>query len=155
MIPIPQTYPDWVNVLAMLKDKTDDTDVLLAMQGGKLEWQTGVAERFVKRLTEAINHRMNCASDKFQKDIGRTGGAERAIVQAILTLRKEMRFLSQAVDLPALPETQRNQLKGLIVEQADIMQQSLEDSAKKDRSGKLLSIVRNNKVNSLGEREFC
>lgn len=147
MIPTPQTYAEWVNVLTVFKNKSDDAEVLKAMQSGKLEWQTGIAERFAKRLMEAVNHRMNCASDKFQKDMGRTGGSENAIVQAILALRKELHFLVLALDLPALPEEHRGNLQKLILEQADAMQKSLEDSAKKDRSGKLSSIVRNNKVN--------
>ena len=148
MIPAPQTYADWVNVLTLLKNKSDDAEVLKAMQAGKLEWQSGIAERFSKRLMEAVNHRMNSASDKFQKNMGRTGGTENAIVRAILALRKELQFLVMVLDLPVLPEAHRSNLQKLIFEQADVMQKSLEDSAKKERSGKLSSIVRNNKVNS-------
>ena len=36
----------------------------------------------------------------------------------------------------------------MILEQANNIQNSLENSASKDRSGKLSSIIRNNKVNS-------
>lgn len=35
-----------------------------------------------------------------------------------------------------------------VIEQADNMQKSLEDSAKNDRSGRMSSIVRNHRVNS-------
>lgn len=143
----PRIYAEWVAVLDMLKNKTDDESVLLAMQQGTIEWQSGVAERFTKKLIDVINYRMNSASDKFQKEMGRAYGQERAIVQALLALRKEMSFLSKAINLPAIPENDRQQYYQLVISQANSMQSSLEDSAKKDRSGKLASIVRNNKVN--------
>lgn len=148
-IPPPHTYAEWVSVLDMLKNKTNDEDILQVMLSGTIEWQSGVAERFSKKLIDTINYRMNSATDKFQKEISRTQGQERAIVQAILALRKELTFLAKAIDLPALPDKDRLHYHQLVISQADNIQSSLEDSAKKDRSGKLASIVRNNKVNSL------
>ena len=145
----PHTYAEWVNVLDMLKEKDDDEAVLQVMQKGTVEWQAGVAERFSKKLIDVVNYRMNLATDKFQKDMSRAYGQERAIVQALLALRKELSFLSKAINLPALPDGDREQYYQLVISQANSIQKSLEDSAKKDRSGKLSSIVRNHKVNSI------
>lgn len=144
----PKTYFDWVAVLDMLKAKIDDEAVLTAMQKGTIEWQTGVAERFAKKLIDVINFRMNAASDRFQKEINRSCGEERVIVQALLAFRKELRFLSEAIDLPAIPEEDRRHYCQLVIDQANNVQNSLEESAQKDRSGKLASIVRNNRVNA-------
>lgn len=148
MITAPHTYSEWSNVLATFKERVNDTDVLAAMKAGSIEWQSGVAERFSKKLIDAVNARMNMASDKFQKDMNRAGGNEGAIIQAILALRKEMVFLADAINLPALPDAERQHYVNLVLEQANNMQKSLEDSAKMDRSGKMSSIVRNHKVNS-------
>lgn len=144
----PRTYAEWATVLDMLKNKTDDEAVLDAMLNGTIEWQSGVAERFASKLVDAINYRMNNASDKFQKDLSRSYGQERDIIQALLSLRKEMQFLSKAINLPAIPEKDRNHYYQLVIEQANTMQSALEDSAKKDRTGKLASIVRNNRINT-------
>ena len=132
MITTPHTYSEWVTVLTVLKNKTDDEEVIKKMKAGTVEWQSGVAERFSKRLIDAVNTRMNAASDKFQIDLSRAHGQEGAIVQAIL----------------ALPDKERQYYLNLVLEQANNMQKSLEDSAKHDRSGKLSSIVRNHKVNT-------
>ena len=43
---------------------------------------------------------------------------------------------------------ERKHYLALVIEQADNMQKSLEDSAKNDRSGRMSSIVRNHRVNS-------
>ena len=144
----PHIYSEWVEVLDLLKSKSDDEAVLMAMKQGTVEWQSGVAERFAKKLTDSINARMNAASDKFQRDLSYARGQENMIVQALLALRKEMCFLAQAIDLPAIPANDRAQYCELVKQQANSMQSSLEDSAKKDRTGKLASIVRNHKVNA-------
>lgn len=147
MIAAPHTYSEWVNVLTIFKSKSNDADVLAAMKVGTIEWQSGVAERFSQKLIDAVNSRINDAADKLKVDMSRARGQEGAIVQAILALRKEMSFLAQAINLPAIPESERQQYVNLVVEQANTMQKSLEDSAKSDRSGKLSSIVRNHKIN--------
>ena len=144
----PHTYAEWVGVLDMLKEKTDDEGVLQAMLAGTVEWQTGVAERFTRKLIDVINFRMNAATDKFQKELSRSQGQERVIVQALLTLRKELSFLAKAICLPAIPDAERGNYYQLVINQANNIQSSLEDSAKQDRTGKLASIVRNNKVNA-------
>ena len=148
MITTPHTYAEWATVLDQFQRKTDDEAVLRAMKSGTLNWQTGVAERFAQRLVDAVNARMDAASDKFQLDMRRSNGQESGLVRALLALRKEMAFLAQAIDLPVIPEKDRQQYVRLVRDQADRMQSSLEESARKERSGRLASIVRNHKVNS-------
>ena len=148
MIQVPHTYSEWVEILTKLKNRVDDKEVFEAMQKGPGEWQSGVAERYSKKLIETVNLRMNTALDKFQTDMNRARGQEGAIVQGILDLRRELVFLAQAINLPALPDEEREQYRKLVTDQADKIQKSLEDSARNDRTGKLSSIVRNHRVNS-------
>lgn len=148
MIKAPNTYAEWASVLDMLKNKSDDDEVYEAMQNGSINWQSGVAERFSQKLVNSINFRINMATDKFQKSMSRSGGQERLIVQALLAVRKELSFLVKVIEVPAMPEKQRMQYKQLVIDEADNIQKSLEDSAKTDRSGKLSSIVRNHRVNN-------
>ena len=61
MIPVPHTYAEWINLLACFTQRENDEEVLLAMQSGTLEWQSGVAERFSKKLIDSVNERMNLA----------------------------------------------------------------------------------------------
>ncbi|GAE87867.1 hypothetical protein [Acetivibrio straminisolvens] len=144
----PTTYAEWAELLDKLKRKEDDPGVIEAMHRGTIVWQSGVAERFSQKLIDTINARMNAAVDKFQKDMQRTNGHEGAIIQALLFLRKEFGFLYQAINLPVIPEKDRSRYCSLVREQADKAQSSLEDSAKKDRTGKLASIVKKHKVNN-------
>lgn len=143
----PQTYSEWTAALEVLKSRESDGEILEVMKHGKLEWQSGVADRFFKRFSDVVNARIDFASLRFQREMNHAGGNEGRIVGALLSLRREMSFLTQVVKITAIPEETREQYCGLLREQADKMQQSLEDSAKQDRTGKLASIVRNNKVN--------
>ena len=147
MLNVPKTYPEWNQLLTKLKNKTDDREVLFAMQRGTLEWQSGVAERFTNKLVDAINSRMNDASDKFQKTMGRPGG-DSQVIMALDGLRKEYYFLCQCVDLPCLPPDIKKQYIGLIVDQANKTQESLEDSARRDRTGRLRFLVKQHAVNN-------
>ncbi len=148
MIRAPHTYAEWNEVLKKYKAKESDADVLQAMQQGTIEWQSGVAERFSRKLLEATNARLNAASDKFQRDMTHSRGSEGGLIQALLDMRKELALLAGAVNIPAVPEEQRKQFVQIVLDQADQVQSSLEDSAKQDHSGKLSSIIRNHRVNA-------
>ena len=149
MLKIPHNYFEWSEVLDAFKNKEYDDDILDVMKKGTLEWQTGVAERFAQKLVDAVNYRMNMATDKFQRDMKHSNGSEGNIIRALLALRRELSFLTKAIDLPVLPEKDRYKYVALVIQQADSIQNSLEESAKQDKSGKLSSIIRNNKVNAL------
>lgn len=146
---VPKSYAEWVNLLVVLKEKKADVEVLEAMQQGELVWQSGVAERFVKKFIEVLNFRMDSATDRFQREMERAGNSENLIVQALLNLRREMQFLTELSNLNVFPAEQRNAIGTMIDEQIAIMQKSLEDSAKGERTGKMLSIVKKNRLDSI------
>lgn len=151
----PNTYAEWVKVLGELKKGTDDARVLEAMRKGTLVWQEGVAERFTKRLIDTVNTRMNQAQDTFERTL-KYGSGESAVVQALLDLRKTYFFLVQVMNIPVIPEEHRREYADLVRKQADQVQQSLEESAKNDHTGRLLSIVKNNRMNAFsiaGEKD--
>ena len=146
-IVIPNTYAEWAYLLDRFKEKENDRELLDAMKKGTIEWQSGVAERFSNKLIETINFRLNCATDKFQKEISRIKNNEEEIVCSLISLRKELLFLSDAINLDVIPEKDREQYINLVRKQADTIQKSLEDSSKSDRTGKLTSLIKNNRVN--------
>lgn len=138
-------YSEWVDILNILKNRTNDEEVLEVMKKGTIEWQSGVAERLTKRLINIVNERMQYAIDKYQSV---KYYDERGFIQSLLNLRKELKFLSEVLNIAIIPEKDREQYRDLVVNQANIIQNSLEESAKNDHSGKLLSIVKNHRVNN-------
>ncbi len=142
----PKIYIEWVNILNLLKERKNNEEILEKMENGKLEWQDGVAQRFVDKLTQVINYRIKIATDKFSQDLSRGTRNERVTVQSLIALKKEFLFCSRICKIRILPDEIQKKLYELIADQAKNIQTSLENSAKNDRTGKLLSIVRNNKI---------
>jgi len=90
----PKIYADWVKVFELLKSCEDDENVLTLMQEGTIVWQSGVAERFLKRLVDTVNFRLNRATDNFQK-AHQTD--ENEIIQSLMQLRREFGKLSSII----------------------------------------------------------
>ena len=139
----PKIYADWVKVFELLKSCEDDENVLTLMQEGTIVWQSGVAERFLKRLVDTINFRLDRATDNFQKA---RQTDENEIIQSLMQLRRELQFVLKTVDLNAIPVKEKTELRNMIINQSNSIQESLEKSAESDRTGKLSSIIKNNKV---------
>ena len=104
MIAPPKTYAQWTALLKTFAEGSADEDVLHAMRTGTLVWQSGVAERFAQRFSDALNARMNRASDVFDRDMKRAAD-ERAMIGALLALRRSLVFLHTAAALPLCPRS--------------------------------------------------
>ena len=139
----PKIYADWVKVFELLKSCEDDENILALMQEGIVVWQSGVAERFLKRLVDTVNFRLNRATDNFQK-AHQTD--ENEIIQSLMQLRRELQFILKVVDINTIPVKEKTELRNMIINQSNSIQESLEKSAESDRTGKLSSIIKNNKV---------
>ena len=139
----PKIYADWVKVFNILTSGEDDANILALMQEGIVVWQSGVAERFLKRLVEAVNFRLNKATDNFQKS---RQTDENEIIQSLMQLRRELQFILKVVDINTIPVKEKTELRNMIINQSNSIQESLEKSAESDRTGKLSSIIKNNKV---------
>ena len=139
----PKIYADWIKVFNVLKSGEDDETILPLIQEGEIVWQSGVAERFLRKLVDTINFRLNKATDNFQKS---RQTDENEIIQSLMQLRRELQFILKAVDINAIPVKEKMELRNMIINQSNSIQESLEKSSESDRSGKLSSIIKNNKV---------
>ena len=139
----PKIYADWIKVFDVLKSGEDDEVILPLMQEGEIVWQSGVAERFLRKLVDTVNFRLNKAIDSFQKS---RQSDENEIVQSLMQLRRELQFMLKVVDINAIPVKEKTELRNMIINQSNSIQESLEKSSESDRSGKLSSIIKNNKV---------
>ena len=139
----PKIYADWIKVFNTLKSGENDETILPLMQEGEIVWQSGVAERFLRKLVDTVNFRLNKAIDNFQKS---HQSDENEIVQSLMQLRRELQFMLKVVDINAVPVKEKTELRNMIINQSTSIQESLEKSSESDRSGKLSSIIKNNKV---------
>ena len=63
-----------------------------------------------------------------------------------MQLRRELQFILKVVDINTIPVKEKTELRNMIINQSNSIQESLEKNTESDRSGKLSSIIKNNKV---------
>lgn len=144
----PSTYAEWVAVLDLFGNRINDEETIDAMRQGTITWQSGVAERFLEKLLDAANKRLNTAIDRFDAIKKRPGTDDRQLANALINLRKEYITVLNALDIPALPDGYRRKYLLIVKQKADTIQSSLISSSKTaDRSGKMLSLIKKHPVN--------
>lgn len=141
----PSTYSEWSDCIDAIESGEQDDDVVLAMSRGTLNWNSGVATLFSERISGAFNVRLQRCADRMERDF-KTGGDETTVVHAMLDTRRTLTLLHRVATIPSFPNMLREHLVGEIRRYAERVQQSLEDSAKYDRSGRLTSLMRNNSL---------
>ena len=146
MMKEPGIYAEWTKLFQAFRQHDHDEEVLSAMRQGSLVWQTGVAGRFVRRLLELTNARMDDALSRCQQELRRVH-SESELIRALLNLRRELNLAWQLTQLPVIPEEARGKFAGLVRKQADKIQACLEESGGCKCSGRIQSLARNHKVN--------
>lgn len=139
----PQTYAQWSACLDRLASGLEDEACVALMGQGRLEWSGGVGPLFAQRLADEFNARLTRCSEHLTRDL-RAGADEGSVVRAIVNARQSLFFLHRLAQLPAFAETLRLHLTGEVRGFAQRSQQSLEDSARSDRSGRLRLLLQNN-----------
>ncbi|MEW4305640.1 HK97 gp10 family phage protein [Rossellomorea marisflavi] len=150
---VPTTYSQWVVCLDEFKKGQGDEENVLLMEKGTVPWTEGVAERLIQRLYDAIESRLRLSGDQLNRDLNQRALDETSMVKALLSARKRLAVLKRMTDLQAFPKKVRDAMLEMLVDHAQQMQQSLEKTARDDRTGRLRSVIRNNAITRFGEVE--
>ncbi len=142
----PNTYAEWAASCDRLLKGDCDEDTLAAMETGSLEWTSGVAERITRRIHEVFDSRLKLAGEHFQRDTHHAQGHATLLTNALLGIRKKMILLARLAALPALPDMVKQSLQQSLQQFAERTQSSLESSARADRTGKTLDLVKRNRI---------
>lgn len=149
----PTSYFEWSACIEALETGLNDEQVIQAMAQGNLSWTSGVANLFSERIGVAFNTRLQRCADRMTRDLSH-GSDETSLVRALLDTRRSLSLLHRAAGIPAFPQMLREHLHTEVKRYAERAQRSLEDSAKHDRSGRLVSLIRHNNLLAY-ENAFC
>lgn len=145
----PSSYSEWHTLMDEISSAPRNNDYIQMVRMGTVSWTSGVAERFIQTVSNTIRNRINTAQDVYQRQIKNSKGGDMAVANALSVLTKEYRYLYQLSAALPIPSEYVEQMKKIIQDQANQTHDSLMDSAKADRTGKLASIVRSAGVNKL------
>lgn len=138
----PGTYAEWVPLLERFRDGDDSVlDLLLA---GTLEWTNVVAERWTARVADAFEVRLKAVTSRLQLALDRSRGDVFSVSKALLGARRALAPLHAAAAMPCAPESVREHFAGEVARFAARTQESLEDSAKRNRADVLVKALRDN-----------
>jgi|GEM_PF-625196 len=143
----PKTYAEWSALLdrfAVVPAETD-AELLALARAGTIVHGDGVTERLVDRIVELINRRLRTCNELFQAELKRVQG-ETAFVQSILMFRQRLEFPKALAAIPVLPEKIRAQLGQGVLDASLKAQDSLLESAKADRTGRLALWISQNPI---------
>lgn len=142
---VPESYAQWSECLDRLSGGLEDESCLRCMSAGKLSRTGGVATLFADRLGQEVNARLRRCSEGLTRDLKSTGD-ESSVVRTIMNARQALFFLDRLVNTPAFPEVIRTHWTDEVKKFAQRAQKTLEDSARSDRSGRLVVLLRNNNL---------
>lgn len=153
MLKVPHTYNEWMNCLDAFRDEKMESEALYAMMQGSIEWQSGVAERFTKSIFDLIQYKLNIMQNNFNNRISKPAKSNMEIERNLLYARREFKRLMVLSKIKVFPQELCQHIESYITKTADAMQNSLLDSAKRDRTGVIASLVRKNPVNKFSDVE--
>ncbi|MDO5652025.1 MAG: hypothetical protein Q4G13_07840 [Moraxella sp.] len=139
----PMTYAEWRVCLQILQDGQFDDDILWLMSKGELSFTPHVAERFAEQMALVFNNRLTMCSDRLNRS---TSYDEQSFLKGVFATRRTLTFLYCVASLPCFHGVLQKHLKQEIERYASQSQSSLETSAKNDRTGQMLSMVRHNSL---------
>lgn len=144
----PKEYMQWVDLFSYLSNSPIDDSILEIIKNGSLEWQKGVAERFIDRVSAMWNARLESANKRFDLALKGSHDIESKFILALKSLRREYDYLEQITKaLPIDEETKKASLENLANTRKQAQEHQEKDLIKIDRTGKLLRIVKNNPLN--------
>lgn len=138
----PATYAEWVPLLDRFRD--GDDSVLELLLAGSLEWTNVVAERWTARVAAAFDARLRKVTSRLQLALDRSRGDAFSVSQALLGARRALAPLHAATAMSCAPESVREHFAAEVARFAARTQESLEDSAKRNRADVLLKALRDN-----------
>jgi hypothetical protein len=141
----PHSYNQWSDCLDCLEKGLDDAATLAVMEQGTLEWTSGVAELFSGRISATLSVRLQRSADQLSRQLN-SGADEVTLVRALLNSRRTLIGLKKLGTLTAFPALLQAHLLNELKTYAERTQNSLEDNAKSDRTGRLSNLIKNNSI---------
>ena len=150
----PRTYAAWSECLDLLCKADNDERVLEAMQKGTSDFQSGAVQHLARRLNEVFNARLQQGHDRFNRQLGQSQDIA-TLSRALLDFRRQLTFLHRVATVTAFPATIQKHLGEMLDKAAQSTQESLEESAKLDRSGETMQCVRRHSLLTFRGDDFA
>ena len=145
---LPETYAEFSELLIELRTASNRRELIDLLNRGKIDWQTGIAERLTRLILDTVNILLDRMSEALRQDIQSMGGVHDGLGRCLVNARHWFTDMYLLANLQFLSAETSTRLREQIQDVANKTQAELEKLAtRSDHTGKLLFQVRQNAVN--------
>lgn len=144
------TYYEWINTFDQLKDGPRNDEIINNLYKEKINLDGNILYRFIIHINALIRARLKNALESILTKIASIYKDTNLLSIEILNIKKELIFAKKIINLPVIPEENKNMFKKTLQNFANEIQETLEMSANNiDNTGTTLTLIRNSKINFL------
>jgi len=144
------TYYEWIDTFDQLKDGPRNDNVVDNLYKEKINLDGNILYRFIIHINDLIRTRLKNSLESILTKIASIYKDTNLLSIEILNIKKELIFAKKIINLPVIPEENKNMFKKTLQNFANEIQETLEMSANNiDNTGTTLTLIKNSKINFL------
>lgn len=144
------TYYDWIVNLEKLKNGPRDEVLLEHLYNSKIDLVGNILYRFIKHINDVVRARLKDALDKTLLKMKTIYNDTNSLSLEVINIKKELVFCKKIINLPVIPEENKNKFKETLQKFANEINEALEMSVTNmDNTGAALMMIKNSKINIL------
>ena len=144
------TYFEWINSFDQLKNGTRNEELLNTLYKSTINLEGSILYRFIIHINDLIRTRLKNSLDSILYKLRTIYQDSNALSLEIINIKKELAFAKKIINLPVIPEENKNKFKETLQNFANEISETLEHSLSGiDTTGEIITMVKNSKINIL------
>jgi len=144
------TYFEWIEILENLKTSPRDDNLITNLYSQKIELVGNILYRFIIHVNDTVRTRLKNSLDSILLKINTIYKDTNALSLEVINIKKELLFCEKLMNLPVIPEENRNKFMETLQNFANEINEALEISVTGlDNTGEAIMMVKNSKINVL------
>lgn len=144
------TYFEWIEILENLKTSPRDENLINNLYNQKIDLIGNILYRFIVHVNDTVRTRLKTSLDGILSKMNTIYNDTNALSLEVINIKKELLFCKKIMNLPVIPEENRNKFMQTLQNFANEINEVLENSVTGlDSTGEAIMMIKNSKVNVL------
>ena len=144
------TYFEWISNLEKLKTGPRDETILNTLYNSTIELSENILYRFIVHVNDVIRTRLKSSLEGLLIKMDTIHNDMNALSLEILNIKKELSFSKKIINIPIIPEENKNKFRETLQKFANEINDTLEASVSGvDTTGEAIMMIKNSKINKL------
>lgn len=144
------TYFEWVEILENLKISPRDDNLINNLYSQKIDLVGNILYRFIVHVNDTVRTRLKNSLDSILLKMNTLYNDINSLSLEVINIKKELMFCKKLMNLPVIPEENRNKFMETLQNFANEINEALEVSVTGlDTTGEAIMMIKNSKINVL------